>query len=86
MIDFFVADRFVVCSGFHPVPVIGMLLKLSVSFCDCTDCTFETPGVEMSIQTSVYRLFIVVVVAIKFSLGGSSPFNSTDKTNKNKFT
>jgi hypothetical protein len=36
-------------------------------------------------------VFVVVVAAaaaaaIKFSLGGSSPFSSTDKTNKNKFT
>jgi hypothetical protein len=33
-----------------------------------------------------YYLLIYVLTAIEFSLGGSSPYTSTDKTNKNKYT
>jgi hypothetical protein len=29
---------------------------------------------------------IIITPAIEFSLGGSSPYTSTDKTNKNKYT
>ena len=29
---------------------------------------------------------VVAVTAIELSLGGSSPYTSTDKTNKNKYT
>jgi len=31
-------------------------------------------------------LLTYVLTAIGFSLGGSSPYTSTDKTNKNKYT
>jgi hypothetical protein len=31
-------------------------------------------------------IIIVVVVVTEFPLGGSSPYTSTDKTNKNKYT
>jgi uncharacterized membrane protein len=31
-------------------------------------------------------IFVVVVVTAIFALGGSSPYSSTDKTNKNKYT
>jgi hypothetical protein len=36
--------------------------------------------------TIILIIIVVVVVAIKLSLGGSSPYTSTDKTNKNKYT
>jgi hypothetical protein len=29
-------------------------------------------------------MIIIIITAIEFSLGGSSPYSSTDKTNKNK--
>jgi uncharacterized membrane protein len=29
---------------------------------------------------------IIIAAAIEFPLGGSSPYTSTDKTNKNKYT
>ena len=29
---------------------------------------------------------VVVVTAVELSLGGSSPYTSTDKANKNKYT
>ena len=31
-------------------------------------------------------IIIIIITAIEFSLGGSSPYISTDKTNKNKYT
>jgi len=31
-------------------------------------------------------LLIYLLTAIEFSLGGSSPYTRTDKTNKNKYT
>jgi len=31
-------------------------------------------------------IIIIIIIAIEFLLGGSSPYTSTDKTNKNKYT
>ena len=31
-------------------------------------------------------IIIIIIIAIELSLGGSSPYTSTDKTNKNKCT
>jgi hypothetical protein len=31
-------------------------------------------------------IIIIIITEIDFSLGGSSPYTSTDKTNKNKYT
>jgi uncharacterized integral membrane protein len=31
-------------------------------------------------------LLLLLITAIELSLGGSSPYTSTDKTNKNKYT
>jgi len=31
-------------------------------------------------------IIIIIIIAIELSLGGSSPYTSTDKTNKNKYT
>ena len=31
-------------------------------------------------------IIIIIITAIGFSLGGSSPYSSTDKSNKNKYT
>jgi hypothetical protein len=31
-------------------------------------------------------IIIIIIIAIDFSLGGSSPYTSTDKTNENKYT
>jgi hypothetical protein len=33
-----------------------------------------------------YLLLLLPLTAIEFLLGGSSPYTSTDKTNKNKYT
>ena len=35
---------------------------------------------------SVLFKAIIIITAIEFLLGGSSPYTSTDKTNKNKYT
>ena len=31
-------------------------------------------------------IIIIIITVIELSLGGSSPYTSTDKTNKNKYT
>jgi len=31
-------------------------------------------------------IIIIIITAIKLLLGGSSPYSSTEKTNKNKYT
>jgi len=33
-----------------------------------------------------FIFIIIILIAIEFSLGGSSPYSSTDKTNKNNYT
>ena len=40
-------------------------------------------------QTAMHIIIIIIIIIInatEFSLGGSSPYTSTDKTNKNKYT
>jgi len=32
------------------------------------------------------KIIIIIIAKIELSLGGSSPYTSTDKTNKNKYT
>ena len=44
-----------------------------------------------TVKSSVFRLFCILLLlllltAIEFSLGGSSPYTSTDEINKNKYT
>jgi len=41
----------------------------------------------------IYQLYIIIIIiiittttAVEFSPGGNSPYTSTDKTNKNKYT
>ena len=34
----------------------------------------------------IWFIIIIIIIAIEFSLCGSSPYTSTDKTNKNKYT
>ena len=50
-------------------------------------------GVEpcvLTVETSVIIIIIIIIIiittAIQLSLGGSSPYTGTDKTNKNKYT
>jgi len=51
--------------------------------------TFLSPDIATSINIHVPFSFIIIIIiiiiAIEFSLGGSSPYTSTDKTNKNKY-
>jgi hypothetical protein len=35
---------------------------------------------------SITALLLLLLIAIEFSLGGSSPYTSTDEANKNKYT
>ena len=38
------------------------------------------------VKDLTYMLLLLLFTAIELSLGGSSPYTSTDKTNKNKYT
>ena len=53
--------------------------------------TFLSPKIATSINIHVPLLLLLLLLlrlqaAIEFSLGGNSPYTSTDKTNKNKYT
>jgi len=37
-------------------------------------------------RNELLLLLLLLLTAIQLSLGGSSPYTSTDKTNKNKYT
>jgi hypothetical protein len=37
-------------------------------------------------ETLLLLLLLLLFTAIEFSLGGSSPYTGTEKTNKNKYT
>jgi len=37
-------------------------------------------------ESPVVSFAIIIIIAIDFSLGGSSSYTSTDKTNKNRYT
>ena len=37
-------------------------------------------------MVSLLLLLLLLLIAIELLLGGSSPYTSTDKTNKNKYT
>jgi uncharacterized protein YpmB len=44
-------------------------------------------GMAVIIITIIIIIIIIIIItAIEFSLGGSSPYTSTEKTNKNKYT
>jgi len=45
----------------------------------CSSLTSCFPGMLLT-------FIIIIIIAIEFSLSGNSPYNSTDKTNKNKYT
>ena len=42
--------------------------------------------VHIFIITIIIIIIIIIITAIELSLGGSSPYTRTDKTNKNKYT
>jgi len=37
----------------------------------------------MRVHVNIFTIIIIIITAIEFSLGGSSSYTSTDKTNKN---
>jgi len=41
---------------------------------------------ELIKQHNILLLLLLLLTAIELSLGGSGPYTSTDKTNKNKYT
>jgi len=47
---------------------------------------FITDGVCLLLLLVVAVVVVVLLAAIELSLGGSGPYTSTDKTNKNKCT
>jgi len=50
------------------------------------DCLLARSGWNCAVNTLLLLLLLLLVTAIELSLGGSSPYTSTDKTIKNKCT
>jgi len=46
----------------------------------------KTLSVDAIIIIIIIIVIVIVITAIQLSLGGSSPYTSTDKTNKSKYT
>ena len=77
-----------VCSGFILLN-LAAVLECCLS-CVCV-CVCVGGGIAQWISTSDIIIIIIIAAApaaaaIELSLGGSSPYNSTDKTNKNKYS
>jgi hypothetical protein len=49
-----------------------------------TDHCHQVRG--LAIDDQIIIIIIIIITAIEFLLGGSSPYTSTDKTNKSKYT
>jgi len=49
-------------------------------------CAVPNMAVFCSFIVLLLLLLLLLLAAIELSLGGSSPYTSTDKTNKNKYT
>jgi hypothetical protein len=60
--------------------VEGTLHQFVVIPKQSTGCSFKPVGILLLL------LLLLLFKAIEFSLGGSSPYTSTDKTNNNKYT
>jgi len=57
----------------------------NVSLCDCVVCLCSD-NVNMKVQLCPLLLLLLLLTAIELSLGGSSSYAGTDKTNKNTCT
>ena len=67
----------------------------AVNVCLCSEIAGSHSGDLMSMSfpwmrpfdpTLLLLVLLLLLTTIEFSLGGSSPYTSTDKTNKNKCT
>jgi len=76
-------------------PVVKGLLKFwpktcsqkEVNYCCCCCCFHRYYyAVQRGFLLLLLMLLLLLFPAIEFSLGGSSPYSSPDKTNKNKYT
>jgi hypothetical protein len=52
----------------------------------CLNITLFEPCIIITTTTTTTTIIIIIITAVSFSLGGSSPYTSTDKTIKNKYT
>ena len=53
---------------------------------DCLETDFGMNKGMDNNNNNILLLLLLLFTAIQLSLGGSSPYTSTDKTNKNKYT
>jgi len=53
--------------------------------CACIKCDDEAVAYLHIKAREVCEIIIILLTAIEFSLGGSSPYTSTEKTNKIKY-
>jgi len=60
-------------------------LHISINRVTVTFPTFVN-RIQNGKDFNIINIIIIIITAIKLSLDGSSPYTSTDKTNKNKYT
>ena len=68
--------------------VVGLTLLVLCAFIVFTGNDFPFRYCEGSIFEEIIIIIIIIIIitAFEFSLDGSSPYTSTDKTNENKYT
>jgi len=59
--------------------------EASVARSDPAGCVSDSLG-SNNWTVIIIIIIIIIITALEFSLSGSSPYTSTDKTNKNKHT
>ena len=60
-----------------------------ITNCETAGCLPDSSRKQQATTNCTLHLIIIIIIiiyAIQLSLGGSSPYTSTDKTNKNKYT
>jgi hypothetical protein len=63
-------------------PAYSFSFLLSIHIFDWHNVLYFPNDLRMMM---IIIIIIIIITAIELSLGGSSPYTSTDKTNKNKY-
>ena len=66
--------------------IVGWLAGEPVYFASVTKLLSSLTVLACQMMTYYYYYYYYYITAIEFSLGGCSPYSSTDATNKNKCT
>jgi hypothetical protein len=68
-------------NDFEMVPVAPVITGITLVFTFHIRCIYIVRSLYFKII-----IIVIIITATEFSLGGSSPYTSTDKINKNKYT